>query len=195
MKNTIFLLLFSGLLAGAFARPSETTVSQGIPLDSAVHNILIQVLLFPQEKLYLQTDKPYYISGEKVFFRAFLLNAFSHAPSNMSRYVYVELINPADSVVLRQQIRPEKNLFFGALPLPEELPGGNYKLRAYTRFMENLGEDYFFSRYLRIADPPGSSVVIETEFDFEDAKKQALTSVTWMPVQKNPSVPSESSCA
>ena len=32
----------------------------------------------------------YYISGEKLFFRAFLLNAFSHASSGISRYEYVE---------------------------------------------------------------------------------------------------------
>lgn len=167
MKRTILALFLFGLIAGAAAKK--------IPLDSAVDNILKQVLLFPQEKLYLQTDKPYYISGEKVFFRAFLLNAFSNAPTDMSRYVYVELINPADLVVIRQQIRPQENLFYGAIPLPEELPGGNYKLRAYTRFMENLGEDYFFSRYLRIADPPGSSVLTETEFDFDDAKKTGFS--------------------
>ena len=167
MKRTILLFILSGLLAGAAA--------QKIPLDSAVNNILTQVLLFPQEKLYLQTDKPYYISGEKVFFRAFLLNAFSYSPSDMSRYVYVELINPTDSVVIRQQIRPQENLFYGAIPLPEGLPGGNYKLRAYTRFMENLGEDYFFSRFLRIADPPGSSVAIETKFDFDDANKAGFS--------------------
>ena len=151
MKRITLLLLFFGLLTAAFASPTGNT----IPLDSAVNNILKQVLLFPQEKLYLQTDKPYYISGEKVFFRAFLLNAFSHTPSDMSRYVYVELINEQDSVKIRQQIRPDEknNLHYGALSLPEDLPQGTYQIRAYTRFMENTGEDYFFSRTVFVADP------------------------------------------
>ncbi|GHT73700.1 TonB-dependent receptor [Bacteroidia bacterium] len=128
--------------------------SQLLPLDSAVNNLSTQVSIFPQEKIYLQTDKPYYISGEKVFFRIFLLDAFSHRPADLSRYVYVELINERDSVKLRQQIRPdEKGLHYGTLSLPEDLAQGNYQIRAYTRFMENVGEDYFFTRTIYVADP------------------------------------------
>jgi hypothetical protein len=126
---------------------------QAHSLDSAVNNLLTQAILFPQEKIYLQTDKPYYISGEKIFFRVFLLDAFSHRPAAMSRYVYVELIKPGDSIVIRQQIRPENEMFSGILDLPENLPQGDYLIRAYTRFMENIGEAYFFRKTVRIADP------------------------------------------
>ena len=139
-------------------------------LDSALNNILTQVLLFPQEKIYMQTDKPYYISGENMFFRIFLLNAFSHQPDSISRYAYVELINLADSVVIREKIRPDKNLFYGSLKLPEDLPQGNYKLRTYTRFMENIGEDYFFSQQVFIADPQSLFFDTETNFDFLNDK-------------------------
>ena len=141
------------------------------PLDSAVNNILTQVLLFPQEKIYLQTDRPCYISGETLFFRIFLLNAFSHQPSDISRYVYVELLNPLDSVVLRHQIRPENNLHYGTFTLPETLAQGNYRIRAYTRFMENMGEDYFFTQVVQIVDPQIASLQLETEFDFINEKE------------------------
>ena len=39
------------------------------PIDEAVVNMYSQLLVYPQEKIYVQTDKPYYISGEKLFFR------------------------------------------------------------------------------------------------------------------------------
>ena len=125
------------------------------PLDSSLNNLQTQILLFPQEKIYLQTDKPYYITGEKVFFRVFLLDAYSHTPSDISRYVYVELISEKDSVKIRTQIRPDEktNLHYGTLSLPEDLLQGNYQIRAYTRFMENMSEDYFFTRNIYIADP------------------------------------------
>ena len=123
-------------------------------LDSAVSNITKQLIVFPQEKIYLHTDKPYYITGEKIFFRAFLLDAFSNKPAVESRYVYVELINPTDSVMQRLQIRSDENgLFHGAIPLLEDLPQGIYKIRAYTRYMYNQGESSFFSHYIRIGDP------------------------------------------
>ena len=145
-----------------------------LSLDSALNNIVTQILLFPQEKIYLQTDKPYYISGEKIFFRVFLLDAFSHQPAEMSRYVYVELINPKDSVVIRQQIRPENNMHYGALSLPGNLKQGNYRIRSYTRFMENIGEDYFFNQTVYIANstdttnikPPASSPDEKWEVNF-----------------------------
>jgi hypothetical protein len=156
MKKLPCVILFACLTTVLFSQIPHVSSSPNalrLPLDSAVNNILTQVLLFPQEKIYLQTDKPYYISGEKIFFRAFLLNAFSHQPADMSRYMYVELINAKDSVKIRQQIRPENTLFFGTLSLPEDLPEGDYNIRAYTRFMENQGKDYFFTRQIYIADP------------------------------------------
>jgi len=123
-------------------------------LDSAVSNITKQLLIFPQEKIYLQTDKPYYISGEKIFFRAFLLDAVSNKQAALSRYVYVELIDPVDSVVQRVKIRRDSSyLFYGAIPLSEELAQGMYKLRSYTQYMRNQGDSSFFSKQVRIGDP------------------------------------------
>jgi len=140
-----------------------------IVLDSVVSNIAKQLLIFPQEKVYLQTDKPYYITGEKIFFRAFLLDAFSNRQDTLSRYVYVELINPADSVVQRVKIRKDSTqLFYGAIPLQEDLPQGDYKIRAYTQYMRNQGENSFFSKYVRISDP--QILEIQTKSDFQVAE-------------------------
>ena len=148
MRKLFFLSIY---LCSVFL--SSAQADDKLPLDSALSNILMQIYLFPQEKMYLQTDRPYYISGEKIFFRAFLLNALTHQPTEMSRYVYVELINSKDSVVVRHQIRPENNIHYGAISLPENLPQGNYRIRSYTRFMENIGDDYFFTQPVYIADP------------------------------------------
>ena len=129
MKRILFLLCFTVIAFWAFGRPSSNSQS----LDSAVNNILTQVLLFPQEKIYLQTDRPYYISGEKVFFRIFLLNSFSHQPADFSRYAYVELINPENDLVIRLQIRPENDMHYGTITLPEDLSEGNYRIRINLR--------------------------------------------------------------
>ncbi|MDR2628070.1 MAG: TonB-dependent receptor, partial [Dysgonamonadaceae bacterium] len=142
-----------------------------ISLDSAVVNMSKQLRIFPQEKLYLQTDKPYYITGEKIFFRAHLVDAVMHVPAPMSRYVYVELINPLDSTAVRVKIRPDNEMFFGHISLPEEMPAGVYKLRAYTNFMKNIGENYFFTKIIRIGDPHVLNIKTETSFRFEGEKK------------------------
>ena len=145
--------------------------SDDFSLDTVLDNILQQVSLFPQEKIHLQTDKPYYISGEKIFFRAFLLNASTHQPEDLSKYIYMELVDPLDSVVVRLQIKGENKLYAGALTLPEDLPQGDYKIRAYTRFMENLGEDYFCTRYIRVAAPNITTIQTETSFNFPNEQQ------------------------
>jgi len=141
-------------------------------LDNAVSNIAKQLLIFPQEKIYLQTDKPYYISGEKLFFRAFLLDAVSNKQDTLSRYVYVELIDSEDSVVQRVKIRRDSAyLFYGAIPLSEELTQGMYKIRAYTQYMRNQGENSFFSKQVRISDPQSLEIQNQTDFQFAEAGK------------------------
>ena len=175
-KFLFLLLLFPGqiLLSSGGYLTAPYSQESAVP-DSAVNNITRQLLVFPQEKIYLHTDKPYYITGEKVFFRAFLMDAFFSKRTTPSRYVYVELVNPADSVVQRLRIRPdEHNLFYGAVSLPEDLPQGTYKIQAYTQYMRNQGERSFFSKYVRISDPQVLSVETQTDFQFtEDGKINA----------------------
>lgn len=144
-------------------------------LDSAVININNLIRLYPQEKVYLHTDKPYYITGENIYFRAHLVNSVLHTPVSYSRYVYVDLINPIDSVVQRLKVRPEEGAYFGQLSLSEDMPEGMYKIRAYTNFMRNIGEDYFFTKNIRIGDPNALSFKAETSFSFEKDKRISMT--------------------
>ena len=50
----------------------------------------------PQEKVYLHTDKSTYTTGEKIWFRAYELDAAMNSPVLYSRYVYVDLIDKRD---------------------------------------------------------------------------------------------------
>ena len=129
-----------------------------------------QLSLFPQEKLYLHTDKNIYVSGERVWFRAYLADAVLHTPSFESRYVYVELLNPLDSVVYRAKIRPVNDCYSGYIPIDEELPGGNYSLRAYTYYMESLPASYFFHKQIRIGNVGYERIGLEKEFNYNAEK-------------------------
>lgn len=169
MKRITFTLL---VMCCLLLPTQAQNVAQGsITTDSVLQNIATQVLMLPQEKVYVQTDKPYYINGEKIFFRAFLLNALTHQPSNLSRYVYLELIDPVNKVAIRKMIRPDRFMHYGAIEIPEDLPQGNYQLRAYTRFMTNGSDDYFYSQPIYIADPHVLTVNTETNFNFLNDKQ------------------------
>ncbi|MDR0796542.1 MAG: carboxypeptidase-like regulatory domain-containing protein [Tannerella sp.] len=109
-----------------------------------------QLSIFPQEKIHLHTDRDIYVSGEKIWFKAYVTDAHTHQGFTQSRYVYVELISPTDTLINRVMVRPADGMFYGNIPLLDYVPTGNYTLRAYTRYMENLGDDYFFKKNIRI---------------------------------------------
>lgn len=109
--------------------------------------------MFPQDKVYLQTDKPYYLSGERIWFHAYIVNAASHILDFTPNSVFVELFDLQDSVVCRVKTNFDNDLFSGYITIPENVIEGDYILRAYTNAMRNLDEDYFFMKSIRIANP------------------------------------------
>lgn len=147
------------------------TATDSIAEDLLTDRFVRQLSLFPQEKIFLHTDKPYYISGEKIWFRAHLVDAATHIPVAVSRYVYVELINPLDSVVTRLKIRETEGAYHGHLTIPEEVPEGDYTLRAYTTFMCSQDENYFFTKTIRIGDPQSREIHAETQFAFSPGNR------------------------
>ena len=115
-------------------------------------SLTTQMSVYPQEKIHMHTDRDFYVPGEKIWFKAYVTDAGSHLFPTDSRYVYAELISPADTLVERVMIRPEDDMYHGYLPLSKNIPDGDYTLRAYTRYMENMGDDYFFKKNIRIGN-------------------------------------------
>ena len=139
--------------------------------DLAFEFFTKQMLLFPQEKIHLQTDKPHYVSGETIWFCAYVVDATEHIPVTESRYVYVELIDPLDSVLVRQKIRHDSISYSGYISIPEDIPEGAYELRAYTRFMESIDEEYFFSKPLSIYYPLSRNFRLDSRIEHNEQNK------------------------
>jgi len=106
----------------------------------------------PQEKVYLQTDKPYYSAGEDLWFKAYLVDATTHLPNSISRFIYVELTDKSDSVIYRVKIRKDSLGFDGFIKLKPELPVGYYTLRAYSYWMQNAPSEFFFNKRIYIGN-------------------------------------------
>ena len=168
---------FSG--AAAVSLTEVATKEEDKPQVSPLVDTLIryakrfdrQLTVFPQEKVHLHTDKPYYLSGERIWFRAHVVDAASHVPSFASGSVFVELFNAKDSVVSRVKTGSANNLYSGYINIPEDAPEGDYTIRAYTAGMRNLDEDCFFMKNIRIGDPMSRFVQAVSEFEFLSDKK------------------------
>jgi TonB-dependent SusC/RagA subfamily outer membrane receptor len=145
----------------------KTDTGQG--LNSVEEKILKQLKLFPQEKIHVHIDKSTYVAGEKVWYRAYLVDAVLNRPLYASRYVYIELISPAGESVSLDKIRPVDSMFYNNIDLAEDLAEGTYMIRAYTNFMRNR-PDYFFEKKIFVADPQSAAIRIIPRFAIKDGK-------------------------
>ncbi len=119
------------------------------------------------EKLYLQTDKPYYSAGEQIWFKGYLLNAITHTSLDITQYIYVELIESQGELASRVRVKRDSLGFNGYMKLDPKLEAGNYTLRAYTRWMTNKEDDgFFFTKNIKIVNP-----IIEAEASDNEPKR------------------------
>lgn len=118
---------------------------------------------FPQEKIYLHLDKPYYVSGDIIWFKAYLVAGSYHQPSPLSMTIHVELIDAKSEVIQSILVKSDSGFSVGSLILPDSLPGGSYLLRAYTPWMKNFPDAYFYQREITILNPAGSTPTMVKE--------------------------------
>lgn len=128
MRKLLFTILLICVHTALYAQTDNVLLSR----------ILRQVQLFPQEKTYVFTDADSYQAGQRINLRVFLVNAVVHQTDSMSRYVYVELLNPERLVVKRVRLLRSNQGFVGYIDIPEGVAKGRYMLRSYTQNMLNL---------------------------------------------------------
>lgn len=106
----------------------------------------------PEDRVYLHFDKPFYEPGESIWFSAYVRDGQTLKPSHKSDIVYVELLNPKGGVEKKLTIISKNGKAAGDFSLDNEALGGMYKIRAYTNWMKNDGEENSFERDLQVQD-------------------------------------------
>lgn len=146
MKNFCILLILILFTAGTIKGYGQT---ERFAIDSLTNRFVTQLSMFPQEKVYLHIDKGTYMAGDTLWFRSYIVDATLHKPLH-DKYIYVELVNPLDSIVSQALVRPDNGIYHGFLSLARGLADGDYTLRAYSRYMLKNGSECIFKRPVRI---------------------------------------------
>ena len=118
--------------------------------DQLLANLEKQTFDYVQEKVYLHVDKPYYALGDDLWFKAYAVAGPNHTPTPLSHNLYVELVNPKSEVLARHNIFLDKGMGQGDFQLADSLASGTYTLRAYTNWMRNFDEAFFFTRQVEL---------------------------------------------
>ncbi|MDO6430746.1 hypothetical protein Q4E93_09110 [Flavitalea sp. BT771] len=112
-----------------------------------------------EEKLYIHTDKEFYMAGEICWFKLYVVDASGHHPLDLSKVAYLEWLDRNNKPVLQTKIGLHKGHGNGSLFLPFTLRSGNYKLRGYTSWMKNFGEDWFFEKTITVVNARKSAEI------------------------------------
>ncbi len=124
------------------------------------------------EKVFVQTDKSIYIAGETIWYKTNVLFG-NNKPDTLSVPVYVELWDiQKNKVVLSEIVKSKKGFGQGNFDLPDTLSAKVYKLRAYTHWMRNYGEEYFYTKDITIFDDKPSESNSSNFVNFEDVDAQ-----------------------
>ncbi|MDF2438356.1 MAG: large extracellular alpha-helical protein [Bacteroidota bacterium] len=119
----------------------------------------------PEDRIYLQLDKPMYEPGDNIWFSAFIRDAASMKTSSKSDILHVELLNPKGTIEKSVNIIAKNGIAAGDFILDDEALGGMYKIRAYTNWMKNEGENNFFEKDIQIQDVVLPNLKMKLDFE------------------------------
>ena len=176
MKRLIYILFLVLLALPLHAQSEETS-----RILSYIQKAMNFNKVVPQEKVYLHFDNMGYFENETLWFKAYVTRTYDGHASDLSKVLYVELLNPTGDV-LQTLKYPIDSLgqSHGEMKLDTILGSGLYEVRAYTRYMTNWGTNAVFSRVIPIFKTP------KTEGDYSDLTIATIPYHNRLPNRRDP---------
>src|SRR5579863_1330031 len=145
MNKIISLFLMASLPLGRLLAQESATTRLADELNAYRSKYI-------QEKIFVHTDKEFYLAGEICWFKFYLVDANGNHPLDLSKVAYLELMDKDNRPVLQSKIGLRDGHGDGSVYLPLALRSGHYKLRAYTSWMKNFGVNGFFEKNLTVVN-------------------------------------------
>jgi hypothetical protein len=153
MKKKAFILFLM-----AFSQINTYCQIKNGDLTSVTGHLKSFAVAHPTEKAYLHFDKPYYVAGDTIYFKAYTTMGERHMLSRISGVLHVDLININNKIDQSINLQVDNGISWGDFALPDSLPTGNYLVRAWTQWMRNSSGG-FFQKIIRIGSLQSSKVL------------------------------------
>lgn len=153
---------------------SSFAQQDSISVNTVVEKTQKLLEAYPIEKVHLHFDKPFYAVGDTLWFKAYLTsNMYNY---DLSKVMYVEVLNGKDSLMQTMRIPLTDNVGKGQLVFDQEwYTQGNYRFRAYTKWMMNFDPAYFFNKIVPVGDVLNNALHYEVTFNDMGKGKNART--------------------
>jgi len=156
MNKRFYKWCLLSLLLATFNIEGHTQVINNIQQAFNLHQQRVV-----KEKLYVHTDKEFYLTGELLWFKIYDQTNPSGALDAISQVVYVDVLDQSNNAVLQAKIAMKAGSGNGSLFVPVTAANGRYRLRAYTNWMKNFGPEVFFEKQITIVNPLNAPPIVK----------------------------------
>jgi len=141
--------------------------SSSLPIKSSENYDVLarKELSYPVEKIYIHFDRSSYFLGDDLWFKVYVVDGITNSLTAESKIVYVELIDPFNKIIESRVVHLENGGGAGEFGLDVSLKSGLYTVRAYTNYMRNFDDAFYFTKKMNINS-------------FNDLKKEQNTTVS-----------------
>lgn len=181
MKTIISCFLFLTVSCMNISGQDTYTDTLANKLMYYIHTINNFSRYIPHEKVHLHFDNTSYYQGDNIWFKCYIVNSQLRQGAELSKTLYVELLNPGGEIIDKRILKIENGQCHGEFTL-NRIPfySGFYEIRAYTKYMLNFGNDIIFSRVFPIFDKP------KQEGNFEEKGIMKYSHIKYPMIRKKP---------
>lgn len=117
-----------------------------------------------KEKIYIHTSHVFFTPGDNLFFKLYLVNAANQKPTRQSSIAYVEIVSPSGTILQKMNYQVANGYTEGSFDIPASAPGGIYKIRAYSGWMQNEKQSTWFEKEITVQRYIAPRVLMKLEF-------------------------------
>ena len=182
IRTSILRILF--FVAALISTMPEAVAQQGAAFKVPLGKLATYAKVNAPEKVYLQTDKDVYTSGEIIWFKAYVLDGITHTISDKSSVVYVELVDTGQDMIAQRKLFLGQEGASGDIAIPEDIEDGTYLLRAYTKYMLNDANPVLFEKEIDIYEQKinGKTTTKEIEVEENIPEEESGIAITSRPI-------------
>ncbi len=119
------------------------------------------------EKVYLHIDRELFAPGDDIWFKSYLVSGINNKLISGYKNIYIQLISDSGKLITSRLLLSKNGIAHGDFQLPLEIDDGTYTIRAFTKYLENFGEESFFHKKIVISGSKNSMEITNDDADLK----------------------------
>ncbi|PHS10068.1 MAG: hypothetical protein COA88_03325 [Kordia sp.] len=139
MKNSSILIILLFLTSLVYSQNKINPSFVSLSKEKVYFNSL------KQEKFFLHTNKTTYFTGEKIWFKAYIVDDLTNTPFIETTNIYANLYNSKNKLISSHLFYVENGVTHGEINIDENISSGKYYIQLETLWSQNFVKKNFFT--------------------------------------------------